>query len=116
MSGTAELSVGMPTGEFPCPHDGTVLVMLPGGAWCPKCHTVWRESGEVSVPPPLADEIDRLRERVAELEAAIRAVQRKHRKLQFARACDICAPQDQRWRCLTRMELDAVLPPEGAQG
>lgn len=116
MSGTAQLSVSLLTGEFPCPRDGTTLRMLAGGAWCPKCHTVWRESGEIVVPPPLADEIDRLRARVAELEVVVRSVQRKHRKLQFARACDICAPQDQRWPCLTREELDAVLPPEGEQG
>lgn len=73
MRHTAELSVGMLTGEFPCPRDGTILAMLPGGAWCPKCHTVWRESGEIAVPPPLAAEIDRLRTRVAELEEAVRA-------------------------------------------
>ena len=62
------------------------------------------------------DEIDRLRARVAELEYAIRSVQREHRKMPLARGCDICAPQDEGWPCLTRNELDAVLPPEGEQG
>lgn len=34
---------------YPCPKDGTVLTLLDGGAWCPQCHTVWREAGEVSL-------------------------------------------------------------------
>ena len=62
-----------------------------------------------------ADEIDRLRARMAELESAIRSVQREHRKMPLARGCDICAPQDEGWPCLTRKELDAVLPPEEEQ-
>lgn len=74
MSGTAQLSVSLATGEFPCPRDGMTLTLLVSGAWCPQCHTVWRESGEIVVPPPLADEIDRLRARVAELDQALRGL------------------------------------------
>lgn len=34
---------------YPCPKDGSVLTIMEGGAWCPKCHTVWREIGEVDL-------------------------------------------------------------------
>lgn len=34
---------------YPCPKDGAVLTIIEGGAWCPECHTVWREIGEVSL-------------------------------------------------------------------
>lgn len=35
---------------YPCPKDGTPLVLIEQrGAWCPKCHTVWREVGEVDL-------------------------------------------------------------------
>lgn len=38
---------------YPCPKDGDVLLLLNGvgvkGAWCPKCHTLWREEGEVDL-------------------------------------------------------------------
>lgn len=52
--------------------------------------------------------------RVAELEAAIRAVQGEHYEERPSTylGCRICSPQDGHWPCLVRMELDAVLPPE----
>jgi hypothetical protein len=42
---------------YPCPKDGTPLQLIAGkpgvpgskGAWCPHCHTVWREVGEVDL-------------------------------------------------------------------
>jgi hypothetical protein len=34
---------------YPCPKDGTLLALLDGGAWCPQCHTLWREIGEVDL-------------------------------------------------------------------
>ncbi|MDA8332760.1 MAG: hypothetical protein M0027_16440 [Candidatus Dormibacteraeota bacterium] len=60
------------------------------------------------------DEIDRLRERVAELEAAIRAVQAEHVQDEWVcrSFCRICSRKYGLWPCLTRVDLDAVLPPE----
>ncbi len=34
---------------YPCPKDGATLTLMQNGAWCPTCHTVWREVAEVSV-------------------------------------------------------------------
>ena len=39
---------------YPCPKDGAILTLIPGewptaGAWCPECHTLWREIDEISL-------------------------------------------------------------------
>jgi hypothetical protein len=34
---------------YPCPKDGAVMTIVENGAWCPTCHTVWREIGEVDL-------------------------------------------------------------------
>ena len=76
-----------------------------------------RKTVEQVVGPQL-DKIDRLRARVAELEAAIRLVQDMHvpEISGYEAHCHICSPRDGDWPCLVRMELDAVvLPPEEEQ-
>jgi hypothetical protein len=50
------VSINDETG-YPCPKDGTVLALVEGGAWCPKCHTVWRQVDEVEL-----DDLDALSE------------------------------------------------------
>ena len=66
MKGDIRVSISDARG-YPCPKDGTILTLLPGGAWCSECHTVWREKGEIplsvamyEIPSP---------ERIAALEA-----------------------------------------------
>ena len=54
LEGFIEASAGRATsvggaGVYPCPKDGTVLALLQGGAWCPVCHTVWRQTDEVAL-------------------------------------------------------------------
>jgi len=51
-------STGSVTKGYPCPKDGSPLVLLAEGAWCPVCRTAWREVDEIS----LAD-LDALPER-----------------------------------------------------
>lgn len=47
-----EASFGDQVNGYPCPKDGATLVLLDDlGAWCPECHTVWRQVDEV----PLKD-------------------------------------------------------------
>jgi hypothetical protein len=46
MKGDIRVSISDARG-YPCPKDGTILTLLPGGAWCSECHTVWREKGEI---------------------------------------------------------------------
>jgi hypothetical protein len=65
---------------FPCPKDGTILTLLPGGAWCPECHTVWREKGEIPLSVamyeiPSQERIDAL-EAVAVAARAVQACQK----------------------------------------
>jgi len=47
MSG--QVSIGSKAEGYPCPKDGAALTLLAAGAWCPECHTVWREADEVSM-------------------------------------------------------------------
>ena len=47
--GDRHVSTGSITAGYPCPYDETELTLLPGGAWCPECHTVWRQGDEVSL-------------------------------------------------------------------
>ena len=50
-------SVGSVAEGYPCPKDGTTLMLIEDktgerrhlGGWCPQCHTVWRELLETSV-------------------------------------------------------------------
>lgn len=55
MSNTPALSINDERG-YPCPKDGAILLLIDKtaeggskGAWCPKCHTVWQEVGEVDL-------------------------------------------------------------------
>lgn len=60
------------------------------------------------------NEVLNLKARVVDLELAIGAVQREHAQAGRAiEACKICSPQDKSWPCVTRLHLDAVLPPAG---
>jgi uncharacterized Zn finger protein (UPF0148 family) len=43
------VSIGDVVNGYPCPKDGSTLTLIDGGAWCPECHTVWREADEVSL-------------------------------------------------------------------
>jgi hypothetical protein len=43
------VTIGSKRDGYPCPKDGTMLDLMPGGGWCPECHTVWREAGEVTL-------------------------------------------------------------------
>lgn len=45
----ANMSVGSKATGYPCPKDGATLTLIEGGAWCPTCHTVWREFDEVDL-------------------------------------------------------------------
>ena len=47
--GGKALSVGDEKSGYPCPTDGTRLRLLEGGAWCPECHTVWRQLAETAL-------------------------------------------------------------------
>lgn len=49
------VSIGSKAKGYPCPKDGELLILLPRGAWCPLCHTVWREADEVGL-----DDLDEL--------------------------------------------------------
>ena len=56
-----EVSVNDVSG-YPCPKCNAALKLIEGpavglGAWCPKCHTVWRETDKVSL-----DDLDALPE------------------------------------------------------
>lgn len=42
-------SIGSVSAGYPCPKDGATLTLMDGGAWCEKCKTVWRETGEVPI-------------------------------------------------------------------
>ena len=48
------ISTGSKAEGYPCPKDGTVMELIDTdrakGAWCPKCHTVWTEVGEIPAP------------------------------------------------------------------
>lgn len=44
-----DVSVGDYANGYPCPKDGATMTLLSGGAWCPKCKTVWRQVGEIDV-------------------------------------------------------------------
>lgn len=46
---TPRYSIGSRGAGYPCPKDDEKLELLDGGAWCPKCHTLWREVGEVDL-------------------------------------------------------------------
>ena len=79
----------------------------------------WLARVGVDIFDSAADEIDRLRERVAELEAAIRTVLSDHEPIWngYYSWCQICSPADSSWPCGVRLELDAVvLPPEEERG
>lgn len=42
---------------YPCPKDGEILHIITAsvaeprmpGAWCPRCHTVWRQVDEIDL-------------------------------------------------------------------
>lgn len=89
------VSINDATG-YPCPKDGAVLTLIEKempvgglledrrevvriGAWCPECHTVWREADDV----PLAD-LDALP------EVCICSAHRSHAE------CDVVCPCDGR--------------------
>lgn len=56
MRGDLGVSIGSKAEGYPCPKDGATVQLITDngrdlGAWCPECHTVWRELDEV----PLKD-------------------------------------------------------------
>lgn len=55
-TGGRGVSIGSKGDGYPCPKDGAIVTLIGDkGAWCPECHTVWRQLDEV----PL-DDLDAL--------------------------------------------------------
>lgn len=45
-----QVATGSKAQGYPCPKDGATLTLIDDlGAWCPTCHTVWRQVDEISL-------------------------------------------------------------------